>query len=74
MSRSVQDDSQYVFNFSRSYLHDDVEAHSVPIDCDRTSGVVVRFVDAKTRAARNDALRRVEANGIFKISSGRSNS
>ena len=74
MSRRVQDGSQYAFNFSRCYLEDSVGSDPNTFYKDGGEGVVVRFVDAKTRAVREDALRRLEANGIFRTSGKRSNS
>lgn len=66
MGRSGQNNSQYAFDFSNSYPCDSLTSDCRSDEPCSDYGILIRFVDAKTKAAREDALRRVRANGIFR--------
>lgn len=66
MIRGSRDHTQYAFDFSESYG----EAHSSNVNGDVgrvDNRIIIEFVDAKTRSVRLDAIRRVKAQGIFRV-------
>jgi len=67
MKHKDRDRIQYAFDFAPSHFPN-CRSQASGIDTTvRDPGVVVEFVDLKTRALRDDAVRRVRAHGIFKV-------
>lgn len=64
MAKRKGDDGQIAINFSQSYLR----SPSTPLSSkDQGNSVVVRFVDRRTAAVREEAVKRVRSNGIFRV-------
>lgn len=67
MNRKDRDRIQYAFDFA-SPQTPDCDRQSDGIDgMSCQSSVVVEFVDLKTKSLREDAIRRVRAQGIFRV-------
>lgn len=67
MNRKDRDRIQYAFDFVAPDNPACDSQASVTGRIVRNDGVVVEFIDLKTRSLREDAIRRVRAHGIFRV-------
>ncbi|MFC0587943.1 hypothetical protein ACFFF7_00790 [Novosphingobium aquiterrae] len=67
MAKPKNENSQFLLNFSGSYLESSNAADRRPAAYNGGQNRVRSFVDQRTIDARQEALRRVKANGIFEV-------
>lgn len=67
MNREGRDVVQYVFDFAQPSCEAVDMVSGNPVKPRVANSVVVEFVDLRTRAIREEAIRRVRAHGIFRV-------
>lgn len=67
MSREGRNVVQYVFDFAQPSCEVVDISSTNPTKSRTADSVVFEFVDLRTRAIREDAIRRVRADGIFRM-------